>query len=430
MTDVVAGSGRAPASARRAVAVTALGNALEVYDFTIFALFAIQIGQVFFPSQDSYASLMASFATFGAGFISRPLGAWVIGGFADRHGRRPALILSMVLMGVGILGIALTPGYAAIGYAAPVIVVIARLIQGFAFGGEIGPATAYMLENAGTGRRGLVVSLQRGSQLVAGAVGALIGLLLSVILTPPQFDAYGWRLALLAGASIVPFALYARRNLPETLDQPEERAETGVLTNSVARALVIGFLYLTYGTISAYVLTYLTTFAQASLKLPSGAAMAGQMLGNLAGLIACMAGGHVSDIVGRKPACLVPLVAGLVILPLAFAWLVAHPTGIAFVLVAMLFAAFTNFTAAPAITAVTESLPKPARARLFAIVYATPVAIFGGTTQLVVTWLIHVTGSNMSMIWYNSGAMVIALCAIAMLAETAPGLRRRLAIPA
>ena len=134
-----------PRIARRAILAATCGNALEFYDFVTYAYFAIQIGHTFFPSHSGYLSLMGSLATFGAGFVARPVGAWVIGGYADRHGRKKGMFLSMMLMGLGIITLALTPGYATIGIAAPILAIAARLAQGFALGGEVGAATTYML---------------------------------------------------------------------------------------------------------------------------------------------------------------------------------------------------------------------------------------------------------------------------------------------
>ena len=167
---------------RRHIAAVTLGNALEFYDFLTFSFFAIQIGHAFFPSNSAYGSLMGSLATFGAGFATRPLGAIVIGRYADRVGRKPAMLLSFVLIGASIFGMALIPPYAAIGLAAPVLAVIARMLQGFSLGGEIGSNTAFLLEAAPPQTRGLIVSWQGASQMIAILVGSLVGVLLSSLL--------------------------------------------------------------------------------------------------------------------------------------------------------------------------------------------------------------------------------------------------------
>src|SRR5580704_15107026 len=170
--------------ARTTLAVT-IGNMLEFYDFITYSFFAIQIGHTFFPSDSQFASLMLSLATFGAGFVTRPIGGLVIGSYSDRAGRRPAMILSFAMMGSAIIVLALTPSYATIGIAAPIIVIVARMVQGFSLGGEVGPTTAYLMEAAPPNRRGLAVSWQPASQEIAATIGALVG----VVLTRSMGDA-------------------------------------------------------------------------------------------------------------------------------------------------------------------------------------------------------------------------------------------------
>src|SRR5436305_5912667 len=206
---------------RRHIAAVTLGNALEFYDFLTFSFFAIQIGHAFFPSNSAYGSLMGALATFGAGFAMRPLGAIVIGRYADRVGRKPAMLLSFVLIGASIFGMALIPPYAAIGLAAPVLAVISRMVQGFSLGGEIGSNTSYLLEAAPPAERGAIVGWQGASQMIAILVGSLVGVLLSSLLAPDVLDAYGWRIAFVFGGLAVPFGLWLRTTLPETLHTSE-----------------------------------------------------------------------------------------------------------------------------------------------------------------------------------------------------------------
>src|SRR6478672_4051607 len=206
---------------RRHIAAVTLGNALEFYDFLTFSFFAIQIGHAFFPSNSAYGSLMGSLATFGAGFATRPLGAIVIGRYADRVGRKPAMLLSFILIGASIFSMALIPPYAAIGLAAPVLAVIARMLQGFSLGGEIGSNTSFLLEAAPPAERGAVVAWQGASQMIAILAGSLVGVLLSTLLPPSVLDAYGWRIGFVLGGLTVPFGLWLRTSLPETLHAPE-----------------------------------------------------------------------------------------------------------------------------------------------------------------------------------------------------------------
>ncbi|MEO6093618.1 MAG: MFS transporter [Novosphingobium sp.] len=412
------------AGARPILAVS-LGNALEFYDFMVYAFFAIQIGKAFFPLHDPYASLMASLATFGAGFVTRPLGAWLLGGYGDRHGRGPALMLSMALMGAAMLLLVLCPGYASIGFAAPVIAVLARLLQGFALGGEVGPATAYMLESAAPQRRGLVVSLQRGTQLVAGIAGSLAGLVLSWALPPAAFEEWGWRIALGLGVAIIPYALAVRRNLPEPPHEnsgghPAEHPPGLRLTPGLTRTIVCGAMIMTAGTIGAYILTYMATFAQASLKLSPTIALAGQLTASFVALIATVLGGWLSDRTGRR-AVMIPA-AGLAIVasPIVFGWFTRAADATSFIVGASVIAFLSALPVSAGNAAIAESLPRAVRARAFALIYTLPVTIFGGTTQLVVTWLMHVTGRTDAVVWYSVAGMVVGLVAVIFLRESAP----------
>ena len=230
-----------------------VGNMLEFYDFVTYSFFAIQIGHTFFPSHNQFASLMLSLATFGAGFVTRPIGALVIGTYSDRVGRRPAMILSFAMMGFAIIALALTPSYDAIGISAPVFIIIARLVQGFSLGGEVGPTTAYLMEAAATTRRGLAVSWQPASQQIAATAGALVGVVLSKLMTSEALDAYGWRIAFLLGAITLPFGLWVRAALPETLhrsetatEQAQMAAESFGLVRANARVFILGLLILSY----------------------------------------------------------------------------------------------------------------------------------------------------------------------------------------
>src|SRR6201996_8273104 len=207
-----------------AVLGATIGNMLEFYDFVTYSFFATQIGHTFFPNKSEFASLLLSLATFGAGFVTRPIRAIVIGSYSDRAGRRPAMILSFAMMGVAILVLAVTPSYDSIGVAAPIVIILARLAQGFSLGGEVGPTTAYLMEAASVEHRGLAVSFQPASQQVAATAGALVGEILSLTMSSQMLDVYGWRIAFLLGAATLPFGLWLRRRLPETLHREETPA--------------------------------------------------------------------------------------------------------------------------------------------------------------------------------------------------------------
>lgn len=404
-----------------------IGNMLEFYDFITFAFFAVQIGRTFFPSHSAYASLMGALATFGAGFITRPLGGIVIGLYSDRAGRKPAMILSFTLMGVAIIVLALTPSYESIGIAAPVIAILARMVQGFSLGGEVGPTTAYLLESAAPHRRGFAVSWQPASQEIAATIGAVVGLVLSSTLSPAALDAYGWRIAFLLGAVTLPFGLWMRTRMAETMHLPEEAAahlppaQTGVW-RAHTRVFVLGLLILASGTIATYVTKYMTTYAETTLQVAPSLAFAASVAGNALGFAGALLGGWLADRYGRRPLMVWPQLTALLLTYPVFLWIVDTKSPAALLGGFGLLSLIGTIPYTAFYAAMTESLPKRIRGGAFAILYAAAITTFGGTAQLVVTWLLHVTGNALAPAWYLLFSGTVGLIAMILMRETAPGL--------
>lgn len=409
-----------PRLRRRAIIAATLGNGLEFYDFITFAFFAIQIGATFFPSESSFLSLMGALATFFAGFLTRPLGAFVLGTYADRVGRKPAMMISMSMMGFGIVLLVLTPGYATIGYAAPVIVVIARMIQGFALGGEVGSATIYMMESADPKRRGFAMSWQGASQNVAASIGSAVGLALALLLSDSELARYGWRLALALGVTIVPIALYVRSSLPETIHHVEDAPLASGSLKSCLRPIICGVAIMGAGTIGNYIFQYMATFGQRTLHLSSTIAMGGEFANNAISIVAVIMGGIVSDRRGRKHVMLVPQALFCAVIVPCFLWLTTQRDAVSFIGANLILSFLSGYMYGAVYAAISESLPKAVRARVFALVYAVPVALLGGSTQLVVTWILEVTGSPMAIAWYLTAVSLIGLAAMIALRESAP----------
>jgi len=418
---------------RRHVTAAVIGNALEFYDFTTYAFFSVAIGQAFFPSgpggltTTEFGSLMASLGTFGAGFILRPVGGLVIGSYADRVGRRPAMLMSFTLMGLAILALALIPTYRDIGIAAPILAVLARMLQGFALGGEVGPTTAYLVEAAPERQRGLYASWQSASQSIASMVGGGVGVVLAMGLSAANLDEYGWRIAFLLGALTLPFGLYIRRSLPETLHAPDHlpqndaarRGFFGVIADH-ARAILIGLMILMGGTVSTYVLNYMTTFARTTLHMGASPSFAATLVNGLFGLIASLAGGWLSDIFGRRRLMLIPRFSALVGVYPIFLLIVYQRSTIALLVGTALLSVLLNISSGAFYVAFAETLPKKVRGVIFATVYATSIAVFGGTTQPLIAWLIHVTGNPLAPSWYLLFATLLSVIAMLMMIESAP----------
>lgn len=405
------------------ITAAVIGNALEFYDFTTYALFAVQIGRTFFPNQTAFENLMLSLLTFAVGFVGRPLGAIVIGAFGDRAGRRPAMLLSFALMGVGILGVVLTPSYAMIGPAAPLLLVLFRLVQGFALGGEVGPTTAFLIEAAPVEQRGLIGSWQSGSQAIASLVGATVGLLLAQTLSPEHLESFGWRIAFGLGAVVLPFGLWMRRRMPETLHQREvplsiHPTATGAFSH--ARPILLGLGMIMSFTTSTYVLLYMTTYASETLHMSSAASFSASVANGVSGVLFALLGGALSDRFGRKPVMITARVLFLLAIYPAFTAMVGRHDALTLIVATGLLSALSSTSVGVALVCLTESLRKDVRSSGLAIVYAIGVAVFGGIAQPYVTWLIEATGSPLAPAWYMMGAALIGIAAMAAMRETAP----------
>jgi len=416
-----------PALKSRHVAAATIGNALEFYDFLTYAFFSIQIGHAFFPAQSAYGSLMLSLATFGAGFVTRPIGAIVIGNYADRVGRKPAMMLCFMLIGGAIVAIALTPSYATIGIAAPILAVVARMAQGFSLGGEVGANTAYLLEASPVDKRGLMASWQAASQYMALIAGGLVGVLLTSVMPPAALDVYGWRIAFLLGASAVPFGLWLRSNLPETLHAPESATaapEPHISRWQLARAhwriMLLGLIVLASQTIAWYVFTYIVTFAQATLHMSANTGFIAVTAGNVIAIPVTLLAGWLSDRTGRRPVNVWGTFAFLLLIYPVFVWIADTRSDVALVTGVIVLTVTAAFGSGAFIAALAEGLPKSIRGSGFATVYSVAIAAFGGTTQLIVTWLIHITDSAMAPAWYMIAATAAGLIALMLMRETAP----------
>jgi MFS family permease len=405
----------------RHVAAVAAGNALEFYDFLTFSYFAVYIGKAFFPFATGGKGLLFTLITFGVGFLTRPLGGIVIGNMGDRIGRRPAMVLSFALMGFGVIGLALTPSYAQIGMAAPVLVILFRLLQGFALGGEVGPATAFLVEAAPPERRGFYGSLQYMTQDMAVLVAGIVGTVLASILTEQQLIDWGWRAAFLLGAVIVPFGIIARRNLPETHSDMEiDQISRWEEFKPYRLAAILGLLMLMGGTIATYIGGYMTTYAIDTLHMPANVSFGVNIVLGLCAITFQPLSGYLSDIFGRKP-LMVGFGVLLVLSAVPAFWVIStYRTMLALYGMGALITILLALSATPVIVALTETLPARIRSGTVSIVYAVSIAIFGGSAQPIVKWLIENMQDSLAPAWYMTIAYMIAVIAMMLMRETAP----------
>jgi MFS transporter, MHS family, citrate/tricarballylate:H+ symporter len=420
LVATTADAGRAAHLPFGRVAAVGLGNALEFYDFLTYSYFAIQIGRAFFPDSWTSHGLSFSLASFGVGFITRPLGGIVIGRYGDRAGRTAAMLWSFGLMGVGILGLACTPSYTQIGIAAPVLLLLFRLLQGFALGGEVGPSMAYIVEAAPPRQRGLYVASLIATQYLASLSAGVVGFALSGSLSSAQLDAWGWRVAFLLGAAIVPLGLYIRRRLPETLHARDGAAPAATQRQVPTRLIVLGLLMLCAGSTTSYVVDYMATYAQDTLKLGAHVAFGATIVGAVCFLMVAPLAGMLSDRIGRKPVMLWGV--GLM-LALAFPCYLAMSTWrSAPVVYAATFVLSAVFALIPTMVMLTlsESLPRAVRSGAFGLLYAVAIAVFGGFAQFNVKWLIDLTGSPLAPAGYLSAVLLIGGAAMLAMRESAP----------
>jgi MFS transporter, MHS family, proline/betaine transporter len=408
------------------IAAAVIGNALEWYDFIVFGFFTVVIARLFFPSDSQYASLLLTTGTFGVGFFMRPVGGILLGIYADRRGRKAALLMVIALMTVAIAMIAFAPTYAAIGVGAPLIMVVARLLQGFSAGGEFASATAFLTESAPAGRRGLYGSWQMVGQGLAVLLGAILGTLLTRSLTPETLDSWGWRIPFLFGLIIGPVGLYLRRNLDETSaflqsnrSSADQQGSGSVLISHVKEMLACLGMVVS-GTISFYViLIYIPTFARTQLHLPLDQAFLAQSIGLACEVVLIPICGVLSDFVGRKPVMITALVLDLLVTYPLFSWVSASPSFGALLTMQIILCGLFGVFNGPISTALAEQFPTRVRSTALAIAYNIAVMLFGGFAQFFVTWLIQATGTPIAPAYYLMFGAAVGLVAALFLKERA-----------
>lgn len=406
---------RTATQTRRIVAAAAIGNGLIMYDFTVYSFSAAIIGKLFFPSSSPLASLLMSLATFGAGFIMRPLGAMIIGNLADRKGRKAGLTLSIALMTLGTGIIAFTPSYASIGVAATLLLVFARLMQGLAAGGEIGAASAVLMELASKGRRCYVVSWRAASQGAAALAGALVGAFTTAALTPEAMQDWGWRIPFVLGMLIGPVGWYIRRHMAETPMQERHRPTLKHVFAQHPRALWFGILLMAAPSASIYITVfYMPTYLVTTLHLPPVTSL----------LTACLAGtviffgnpllARVADRQRRrKPIQALTLISCIVLVYPAFLALTHGVGALASLLIIAGYAAVAFSNGGASSVMMLEAFPRHHRAAGMSMIYSFGVTVFGGFSPFIVTWLIAQTGNPMAPAWYLLAALCISLFALA-----------------
>lgn len=393
------------------------GNFLEQFDFFLFGFYATYIAHTFFPASSEFASLMMTFAVFGARFLMRPIGAIVLGAYIDKVGRRKGLIVTLSIMATGTFLIVLIPSYQTIGLWAPLLVLIGRLLQGFSAGAELGGVSVYLAEIATPGRKGFYTSWQSGSQQVAIMVAAAMGFALNAVLEQSAISDWGWRIPFLFGCLIVPFIFVLRRKLEETQEFTARRhhlAMRQVFATLLAnwQVVIAGMMMVAMTTTAFYLITvYAPTFGKKVLMLSASDSLLVTLLVAISNFFWLPVGGALSDRFGRRP-----VLIAMTLLALATAWpaltMLANAPSFLMMLSVLLWLSFIyGMYNGAMIPALTEIMPAEVRVAGFSLAYSLATAVFGGFTPVISTALIEYTGDKASPGYWMSFAAVCGLLA-------------------
>lgn len=402
---------------RRVVISSTLGNALEWFDFTIFGLMALVISKLFFPSENASTALLKTFATFGVAFVARPLGGLLFGLYADRFGRKKALVFMIALMAVGTGMIGVLPTYAQVGLLAPMLILVARLIQGISAGGEFGSASAMLIEFAPPGQRGLYGSSQSVSQTLAFILGGLCGYALNQNLTPQQLESWGWRIPFLLGILIGPVGYFVRHQVDESpifqrhLQQGNrpEQAPLQTLMRRHRRALLTTFCLTAAATAVTYVTAiYLPAFAAQQLGLPLAQAQLGLIGASCISLVLAPVSGALSDRWGRRTVILPTLLAFSLLFYLAMHRLVAQPD-LHHLWTVQAVGALLGFLVGPMPALMTEIFPVQVRSTGASLMYNLAVMLFGGLAPALNTALVKSSGDPLVPAYYVAFASLVGV---------------------
>jgi MFS family permease len=415
-SDTVIGGAtpRQPGLGRMIVAAM-IGNVLEWFDFVVYGFFAVTIAEVFFPAHDPTVSMLITFGAFGLAYFVRPLGAIVVGGYTDRAGRKAGLLLSIALMMIGTSLMALTPGYATIGIAAPILITLARLLQGFSVGGEFGSAVSFLSEHAGK-RRGFSASWAFATGGMITVLASLFGVTLTTLLSHEQLVDWGWRIPYVFGMLVGPAGLYIRSKLVETPEFLEtEKPETLPISDLLRRyplevVLALGISIISNA--SFYILAYIPTYGVKTLHLPQSTGFTATLIGGLILAIGCPLFGHWSDKIPRPLIMVVTCVLFVFTPYLAFYLMAAWPSlATCIIAVAWLQLIKAGYSGVlPSL--MSEQFPVETRAIGVALGYSVSVSVFGGLAPLVATWLIATTGDSLSPSYYLMFCGLLSLAAL------------------
>jgi MHS family proline/betaine transporter-like MFS transporter len=413
------------------IVAATIGNILEWFDFLVYGFFAATLAEVFFPAGNATVSLLITFGAFGLSYVVRPVGAAVIGTYTDRAGRKAGLTLSIALMMIGTTLMVVTPGYATIGIAAPVIITIARLLQGFSVGGEFGSAVSFLVEHAGD-RKGYSASWQWASTGIISVIVALFGVVLTTHLSHEQLLDWGWRIPYVFGLLVGPVGLYIRSRMAETPEFIEARKSPAMPVGELVRRHPVPVLLALGASIvsnsSYYLLLYIPTYAVKTLHLPAYTGFAATLVGGVALAVCSVIAGHWSDRVAR-PRIMLAMAWLFAIAAYPTFWLmVAYPSLASAMFAVGLLNVIKGGYSGVLPSLLAEQFPVETRAVGIALSYSISVTIFGGFAPFFATWLIAQTGDPLSPSFYLMATAlfsIVALLAIQRRGAAAAGVTAR-----
>jgi len=412
-----------PPSMRRMIVAATIGNVLEWFDFVVYGFFAVTIAEVFFPAGSPTVSLLITFGAFGLAYLVRPLGAIVVGGFTDRAGRKAGLLLSIALMMIGTTLMAVTPGYATIGLAAPILLTLSRLLQGFSVGGEFGSAVSFLAEHGGR-RRGFAASWQFATGGMITVLASLFGVTLTTLLSHDQLVDWGWRIPYFFGMLVGPAGLYVRAKVVETPEFVEAELPPTIPISDLLRRyplevlLSLGISIISNS--SFYILAYIPTYGVKTLHLPQATGFTATLVGGLILAIGCPLFGHWSDKISR-PLIMVVTCSLFVLTSYAAFWLMAGWPSLATCIIAVCWLQLLKAGYSGVLPSVlSEQFPVETRAVGIAFAFSISVTVFGGFAPFIATWLIARTGDPLSPSYYLMATALLSIIALMAIERRTP----------
>jgi len=416
METVMEGAAAQRPSLPGVIVAATIGNVLEWFDFLVYGFFAVYMAEVFFPASDPNVSLLITFGTFGLAYVVRPLGALIVGTYTDRHGRKAGLTLSIGLMMIGTILMVVTPGYVTIGIAAPIIITLARILQGFSVGGEFGSAVAFLVEHAGD-RKGYVAGWQWASIGMVSIVVSLFGVSLTTLLTHQQLVDWGWRIPYVFGLLVGPVGLYIRARMSETPEFLAAEKPASMPIGELLGRQQVSFLLALGAAIvsnsSYYLLLYIPTYGIKTLHLPAHTGFVATLVGGVMLAVFSVVAGYYSDKI--KPRARIMPITGWLFALASYPcfWLMDKYPSLATAIFAVGFLNLIKAGYSGVLPSVmSEQFPVETRAIGCALAFSISVTIFGGFAPFFATWLIAKTGDPLSPSYYLMATALMSVAAL------------------